>query len=107
MSLTERRKGAAGEREVLRLVRQEGWPGAYRSSNGLAQKQRGDIADGPAGVSIEVKRTETASVWKWWEQAAADAGAATPVVAFRRSSSPWLALIELDELLPLLKLRES
>lgn len=88
------------------MLRARGWPDAYRTSNGREQSARGDIANGPAGVSLEVKRHEKTSVWAWFEQASTDAGLNTPVVAFRRSRSPWLAIIELDELLALLALRE-
>jgi Holliday junction resolvase len=107
MALAERRKGATGEREVVDILKAAGWPYARRTHDGREQALRGDIALGPEGVHLECKRTEKASVWAWWGQASSDAGvAAIPVVAFRRSRSPWLALIELDELLPLLALRE-
>lgn len=106
MAKFSRDKGAAAEREVVALCRAYGWPDAERSSNGRAQRSRGDIARGPARVSIEVKRGERAEVWKWLEQAAEDAGQSLPVLAFRRSRSTWYACIELEELLPLLALRE-
>lgn len=108
MSATERRKGATGELEVVSILKLSGWPLARRTHDGREQALRGDIANGPAGVHLEVKRSERTSIWDWYGQAESDAGIAQiPVVAFRRSRSPWLALIELDELLPLLKLRES
>jgi len=121
MSLTERRKGAGGELELCAILREHGWKDARRTHDGREQALRGDIAHGPAGVHLECKRTEKASVWAWWKQACDDAWVGgkesalegikyktrqIPVVAFRRSRSPWLALIELDELLPLLALRE-
>jgi Holliday junction resolvase len=106
VSLTERAKGARGELEVVGLLQAAGWPLARRTHDGREQARRGDIANGPEGVHLEVKRTERASVWRWWEQATADAGSATPIVAFRRSRSDWLAVVELDELLALLALRE-
>jgi len=107
MGKASRDKGAAAEREVARIIRDAGWPLARRTSDGREQALRGDIAKGPAGVHLEVKRFEKAHVWEWWEQAQGDLAVGyTPVVAFRRSRSPWLALIELDELLPLLALRE-
>lgn len=105
-----RTKGANAEREVCRLLREYGWPDAERTSNGRFQSGRGDIALGPESVHLEVKRGETARVWDWWMQARLDSLAtptAMPVVAFRRSHSKWLALVELEDLLPLLKLRES
>src|SRR5207253_3178036 len=54
-------------------------------------------------LHIESKRHETARPWAWYEQASSEAPAgAVPVVAFRRSRSPWLALIALDDLARLL-----
>lgn len=62
----ERAKGARGELEVVGLVQAAGWPMARRTHDGREQALRGDIANGPAGVHLEVKRTERASVWSWW-----------------------------------------
>jgi hypothetical protein len=104
MSASERRKGADGELEVVKIARAHGWP----ASRNLDQARDGgaDIA-GIAGVCLEVKRTEIAHPWNWWAQVTAAAGATQlPVVAFRRSSSPWLAIVELDELFALLRHRE-
>ena len=107
-----RAKGGVGEREIAQLLRSYGWPKAERSSNGRAQIARGDFLNGP-GIHLEAKRCEKAEVWKWWAQAEADAQydpdvchSFPPVVAFRRSRSPWLALMEFEELLPLLALKE-
>ena len=108
MSARERRKGAAGELEVVHLLQAAGWSLARRTHDGREQSLRGDIANGPAGVHIEVKRTERANPWSWIEQANSDAAAHdVPVIAFRRSHSDWQAIIPLDELLALLKLREQ
>jgi Holliday junction resolvase len=107
MPARERRKGAKAELEVARIIRDAGWPKARRTSDGREQALRGDITHGPAGVHLEVKRFEKAHVWEWWEQAQGDLRVGyMPVVAFRRSRAPWLALTELDDLLPLLALKE-
>lgn len=80
MSVRERNKGARGELEVLELVRAR-WPRATRNfASGAAGN--GDIAHGPEGVCLEV-------------------------VATRWDRGPWLAVLELDELLDLLELREK
>jgi Holliday junction resolvase len=116
VSKASRDKGAAGELEVVHILQDHGWKRARRTHDGREQSLRGDIANGPEGIHLEIKRAERCSIWDWWEQANLDSvglvpheesNFKTPVVAFRRSRSPWLALIELDELLPLLKLRES
>lgn len=103
-----RTKGKTGELEIVHLVQDAGWKQARRTHDGREQALRGDIANGPADVHLEVKRTEHCTVWPWWEQAERDRAATDmPVVVFRRSRSPWLALVEFDELLALLKLREE
>lgn len=102
-----RRKGAAGELEVIEVLRAHGWPLAHRNFDS-GSAGGGDIARGPAGVHLECKRTERAEIWQWIAQALRDTQATTdiPVVAFRRSHAGWWACLPLDELLSLLALRE-
>jgi hypothetical protein len=103
MSASERRKGADGELEVVKMARAHGWP----ASRNLDQPRDGgsDILGIPA-TCVEVKRCERADVWAWWRQVTDDAKPGEiPVVAFRRSGSQWLAVVELDELLALLRFR--
>ncbi|MGH2875673.1 MAG: putative PDDEXK endonuclease [Solirubrobacteraceae bacterium] len=106
MSAAQRLKGARGELEVVELIRVR-WPRATRNfASGAAGN--GDIAHGPAGVLIECKHTERLRLRDAWAQAAASADAAglTPVVAARWNGGPWLAVLELDEVLALFDLRE-
>ena len=106
--INSRAKGKASELEVVHILRDHGWLEARRTSDGNAQLGRGDIANGPQATHLEVKRRETLDVVGWWRQADTEAAkGCLPVVAFRRSRMPWLVVLELDELLPLLKLRES
>jgi hypothetical protein len=106
MSVTERRKGAEFEREVVRILRACGWTFAGRSSDGRNQKARGDIINGPAGCHLELKRQERLNVPKAFDQATADAGDAIPILVHRPSRHEIMATLPLDELLPLLQLRE-
>lgn len=107
MSLTERRKGAAGELEVVKILRAHGWGFAERTSRGVAQKGRCDIANGPAGCAIEVKRQERLSVPAALDQLSRDAGPHDiPILVHRPSRHAWMATIPLEELLPLLRLKE-
>jgi hypothetical protein len=104
MTARERNKGARGELEVLELVRAR-WPRATRNfASGAAGN--GDIARGPEGVSFECKRTERLRLRDAWRQAVQAAGTDLPVVATRWNRGPWLAVLELDELLALLELKE-
>ena len=104
MSASERRKGANGELEVVKLLHAHGWTDAKRSSDGRSQVARGDIADGPVGVHFEVRRRETAAIWAWLEQAEREARPGEMyVVPFRRSRSTWKVATELEFLLGLLR----
>jgi hypothetical protein len=107
MSATERRKGAAGELEVIRALHRYGWGFAERTSNGRHQGLRGDVMYGPAGVHLEIKRQERLNVPAALDQATADAkGTDVPIVVHRPSRHEWMATLPLEELLPLLALRE-
>jgi hypothetical protein len=108
MSARERRKGKAGELEVVNVLRDAGWPAAARTSDGRAQAGRGDIAGGPAGIVFEVRRTERVDVWRGLGDARGHAvNGELPVLAFRRSRGGWYAAVPLEELLALLREREG
>jgi Holliday junction resolvase len=99
MGRASRRKGAEGELEVVKLAKAHGFTAARtRSGGGQALS---DIAGIP-GFAVESKRTEVESVRKWFEQAADNCGNDIPVVAHRKNKTPWLATLELDELLALI-----
>lgn len=107
MSRRERAKGQLGEQEVARAYRERGF--TVRGLEGLGD--HAIVADPSSGVRIhsEVKRQETARPWAWWAQAEGEAPpGSTPVVHFRRSRSPWLAMLLLADLLELLvQLRDA
>lgn len=95
MSASERRKGLAGEAEVAALLRLHGFTvrGLEGSGDHLA------LGFGLV-LHVECKRQEVARPWLWGEQAFREAPTgALPLVAMRRSRSPWYALSPLDELL--------
>ncbi len=107
MSRTERAKGARGELELVHVLRDAGWPDARRTSDGREQVARGDVANGPEGCHFEVKRVERLNVPKALRQIEADANPLdVPVLVHRPSGQAWCATLPLDELLPLLLLRE-
>lgn len=108
MSAVERNKGAAAEREIVHILRDAGWKDAERTHDGRAQRTRGDIRNGPAGVHLEVKRQEKLNVPKALRQVEADANPLDlPVLVHRPSRQEWCATLPLDELLALLKLRDA
>lgn len=93
VSRRERDKGRRGEREVAVLYESHGLEvrGLEASGDHLV------VCGESSGLVIhsETKRQETARPWLWWEQASSETepGAMT-VVHFRRSRSPWLALVD-------------
>lgn len=105
MANRERRKGVAGELEVAAIMRAAGFD-CDRVPNSGGLRIKGDLL-GTVPAHIEVKRQETARPWQWWDQASGDAPAGvTPVVAFRRSRSPWLAIVPLEHLAALMAAAE-
>jgi hypothetical protein len=97
-----RRRGAVAERELAEVIRSYGYPairGQQRS--GLEQA---DVVGGPAGWRFESKRTERLNLWAAWAQVTRDRKPGeVAVVATRRNHSPWLAVVELDTLLRLIR----
>lgn len=101
-----RSKGNRAELAVIEILKAHGWLGARRNWQSGGQGG-GDIVGGPADCSIEIKHHEAVRIWDWIAQCEAAARPTeTPVVVFRRNRSGWYACLPLDELLPLLQLRE-
>jgi hypothetical protein len=99
MSRSEREKGKRGEREVARLLTLHGFE-ARRDG-----RLDDDLIHNIPNIHIEVKRRETLAIPKWWrETCGACPPDCKPVLAFRSSRSPWLAVVELDVLADLLGL---
>jgi hypothetical protein len=95
MGKSERRKGVAGEAEVLAMYRARGFEirGLERGGDHLA------IGHGLI-IHSESKRQEVCRPWLWGEQLLRDAAPeALPILAMRRSRSPWFGLSPLAALL--------
>lgn len=94
-------KGANGEREVMAILRDHGYP--VERGGTQSYGQRPDLY-GLDGVHLEIKRSERAQIWEWMKQSQEDAkrfqdGAAT--VIFRRNRSEWLICMTLTDWLKL------
>lgn len=100
MGRKSRTKGKVGEREARdEINRLFPFAEAYRTSQYCGKAGDSDVtAPGLPGIHLEVKRTESLSLYTAIEQAVADCGDSLPVVLHRRSRKPWLAVIRLDDL---------
>lgn len=100
MMVNSRAKGKAGELELARLLRAEGFDARrgvqYNGADGSA-----DVIGLP-GVHLEVKRTEALRLWDALSQAKADARPGElPVVVHRKSRCEWVVIQPLTDWLKL------
>ena len=108
MGKRERDKGKRGELMLRDVLRRHGWTDAERGQQRAGGADSPDVRGGPAGIHFECKFVEALSSLKALDQARADAPAdAVPVVAHKRSRAPWLAILDLDALLGLLRELEA
>lgn len=105
MPINSRQKGAAGERELAKLLESYGW----ESKRG---QQHAGSPDSPDVVSqfpwhIEGKRTEKTAPLKWMEKATEDAeGTKPPMIFWRPNRGQWMVMCWAGDLLPQLKTTE-
>jgi hypothetical protein len=102
-----RNRGKVGEREVADLLRSAGWPAARRGVQHAGGPDSPDVVGGPAGWHVEVKRTEALNVWRAMAQAVADAQGRPALVLTRRNGARWLAVLDAEVLLALLRWAED
>lgn len=93
MSAMSRNKGAAAERELLRLLGEE--LGEELQRNLSQSRAGGSDCICVRGFAIEVKRVERSSIPTWWRQACEQARRehAEPMLFWRRNRKPWRAFI--------------
>lgn len=103
MSARSRNKGKTGERELARLLTAEG----FEARRGVQYHGGTDSPDVICpclpGVHFEVKRTERLRLYGALAQARHDAGDKLPIVAHRANNSPWVAIMDLTDLLAILR----
>lgn len=99
MGKMSREKGKRGEREVARILKENG----YDSRRGVQYKGGQDSPDviGLRGVHIEVKRTERLNLYDSISQSRIDSGEDMPVVMHRRNDCEWLVIQPLEDWLNL------
>jgi len=100
--MNSRQKGARGEREFRDYLRERGIE-ARRGQQFSGSPDSPDVVSGLTNVHWEVKRVERLEIYKAVEQAVTDAGDRLPVVAFKSNRQAWLAILPMDQLIPLLR----
>jgi hypothetical protein len=89
-------KGRQGEKDWATLCTSEGFP-AYRDGKQFFRPDgtriHQDVQHDVDGIHFEVKRREKIDVPSWMAQAALEAGARIPVVAWRGNRQPWRVIM--------------
>ena len=97
--VNSRNKGAQGEREWARWLREElGVKDARRGVQHSGGPNSPDVL-GVDGVHWEVKRVEKLNLQSAMEQAIRDCGVNIPVVAHRKNRGEWLMTLRADDVI--------
>lgn len=96
--VNSRNKGAAGERELAKKLRQLGYANARRGQQFSGSPDSPDIADAIKGVHIECKRVEKLNIDNAMVQSIGDSGGNIPCVMHRKNRQEWLVTLRLDDL---------
>lgn len=100
--INSKQKGSRGERELRDVLRKYGYQ-ARRGQQYSGTPDSPDVKSNIPNHHIEVKRTESLSVYKALEQAKADKREnEVPLVAHRRSRKEWIAILPLEDYMNLL-----
>lgn len=98
MAINSKRKGKVAEIEIAHILQERGYD-ARRSQQFCGSNGDADVVGLP-GVHIEVKRTESLSLYKALEQSKNDArDNEIPVVFHRKNHQKWVAIMELENFL--------
>ena len=103
MPLDSRNKGKNGELELAAFLRDHGVT-ARRGRQYSGGTDSPDIVHSLPGIHLECKRCEKGNVYNWLYQATDDCiDGLVPIVAHRRNRKHWIAILDLDDLLELIK----
>lgn len=104
-----RQKGATGEREFAKLLRDHGLDARRGQQFSGGTDSPDVVCTSLPDVHFEVKRVQASNEpYKWLEQAIRDAaGKKMPVVAHRRNARDWIAIVPMEDMIRLLILREK
>ena len=103
MGKMSRTKGAAGEREVVKLAKLYGLEAERTAALQAGLTGHGDVTlTQHTDYHVEVKRDERLSVDAMLRQAYKDADGKVPVLAYRRNKQSWNAVVPLADFFRLL-----
>ena len=98
-----RRKGAVGEREIARYLREHGFAEARRGQQFKGGADSPDVV-GLTGFHIEVKRVERLDLNAAMEQSIRDsAHGEKPLVVHRRNNDYWKVTMRLDDFMEVIR----
>lgn len=96
--INSRAKGAAGERELAKKLRDYGYKDAKRGQQYCGAKGNADVIDALTGIHIECKRNERLNVYDAMEQSKHDAKEGLlPTVMWRKNNCEWLVTMRLED----------
>ena len=105
MAVNSKRKGAKGELELAKKLREYGYETRRTVQyNGKAEEGKADLVGLP-GIHIECKRTEALRMYDAVDQAKRDSENTgdMPVVFHRKNNCEWLAIMPLDVFMQIYK----
>ena len=102
MTINSKRKGAAGERELSKFLRDHGFSEARRGQqySGI----EGEDVVGLPGYHVEVKRVERLNIHDAMNQSIRDADNQIPIVAHRKNRTEWLVTMRAEDFLEMVRL---
>ena len=105
--INSRDKGVRGELEFAAFLHKHGVE-ARRGQQRAGGGDSPDVISAFTQLHWEVKRVQAGNPYDWLEQAQHDANKGSmKVVAHRRNNKRWIAVTFMDELVPLLWMREA
>lgn len=108
MAVNGKQKGAKGERELAKKLREHGYTNARRSQQYCGVNGDADIVEALPNIHIECKRVERLNLYDAMAQSKRDAKEdELPAVFHRKNRSKWLVTMELDDFMEIYKEYEA
>lgn len=105
--MNSRNKGAAGERELAKILKDYGYENSRRGQQYCGSNGDADVI-GLSGVHIECKRVERLNIYDAMNQSQGDSkNGEIPTVFHRRNRHPWLVTMSLSDWMNMYKAFEK